>query len=343
MKRIFMAIKTCFLIVFFVFFGGLKSVYACTWIEDSSTSTNTFAPPPIVVQRDAPVGTVIWQGQVWGSNLAALNCGNEIYDFTASTGSDTGIIIYNGYHVYSTNVPGIGYSLSSDCDNEPFSGNFGHCTNGASAQYFPERGITAYGTMENGEIGIVGYYGRGSLALVVTGKTSSGTVNAGELGRLVVGGQVYQRLVLGNAAPIIVSACSLNNTSLTFPIGNVPVNKFGASPGIIPAGAENTQNLGLDCDANANINVSLSGTQNPDVSDTSVLALTGQGSEEVAGGVGVQLLYNSTPLKLNERILLKTSSGGQETFPLVARYYQTKSTVTTGKANASATLDLTYQ
>lgn len=63
----------------------------------------------------------------------------------------------------------------------------------------------------------------------------------------------------------------------------------------------------------------------------------------MAKGVGVQLLYNGSPFILNNRIVLKRSSGGQETFPLTARYYQTKTAVTTGKANASATLDLTYQ
>ncbi|MCL6720425.1 fimbrial protein [Klebsiella sp. T2.Ur] len=105
----------------------------------------------------------------------------------------------------------------------------------------------------------------------------------------------------------------------------------------------NTQNLGLNCDVGANINVSLSGTQNPDISDSSVLALTGQGGAGVAKGVGVQIVYNGAPLMLNNRIVLKTSSGGQETFPLTARYYQTRTTVSTGTANASATLNLTYQ
>ncbi|HDS5029757.1 fimbrial protein [Enterobacter kobei] len=57
----------------------------------------------------------------------------------------------------------------------------------------------------------------------------------------------------------------------------------------------------------------------------------------------MQIVYNGAPLMLNNRIVLKTSSGGQETFPLTARYYQTRTTVSTGTANASATLNLTYQ
>ena len=113
--------------------------------------------------------------------------------------------------------------------------------------------------------------------------------------------------------------------------------------GTTPAGARNTQNLGLNCDPGANVNVSISGIQNPDVATTSVLALTGQGNTGTAKGVGIQLLYNGTPLALNTRLPLTVAAGGQQTFPLTARYYQTNTTVEPGTANASATLNLTYQ
>ncbi len=86
------------------------------------------------------------------------------------------------------------------------------------------------------------------------------------------------------------------------------------------------------------------GYAKPDVTgDTSVLALNGQGTPGTADGVGIQMLYNNVPLQLNNRIVLKRSAGGQETFPLVARYYQTRSVVRPGSANATATLNITYQ
>lgn len=130
---------------------------------------------------------------------------------------------------------------------------------------------------------------------------------------------------------------------MVFPIGDVQVASFGSQIGTVVDNAQNTQNLALNCGAGSNINISLNGIQNPDVSTTSVLALTGQGNADVAKGVGVQLLYNGTPLVLNNRIVLKQSAGGQETFPITARYYQTKTSVLPGKANTAATLDLTYQ
>ncbi|HBV4841648.1 TPA: fimbrial protein [Klebsiella aerogenes] len=157
------------------------------------------------------------------------------------------------------------------------------------------------------------------------------------------GGNIYPMMLNVVGGNIETLACSINTPNLTFPLGDIPVTSFGNAVGITPANAQNTQNLGLNCNAGANINVTLTGLQNPDVGNTSVLALTSQGEPSVAKGVGVQIIYNGSPLLLNNRIVLKQSAGGQEMFPLTARYYQTRTAVTTGKANASATLNLTYQ
>lgn len=183
------------------------------------------------------------------------------------------------------------------------------------------------------------------MSFVKTGNIISGNVNTGVLGYAVGDGNLSLKAITVNlvGAKVTQVACSPTTQNLSFPIGNVPATNFSTTPGTIPAGGQTTQNLGLSCDTGANINVSLSGTQNPDIANNSVLALTGQGSAGVASGVGVQILYNGTPLQLNNRIVLKQSSGGQETFPLTARYYQTKTAVTTGSANTSATLSITYQ
>ena len=163
----------------------------------------------------------------------------------------------------------------------------------------------------------------GKIELIVTGPVASGSLTPGVLGVV---------MLQGSTTP-----------QLTFPIGDISAATFGSTVGTTPAGAQNTQNLGLNCDPGANVNVSLSGIQNPDVATTSVLALTGQGNTGTAKGVGVQLLYNGTPITLNTRLPLNVATGGQQAFPLTARYYQTQTTVEPGTANASATLNLTYQ
>uniref|UniRef100_S0DEB9 Putative fimbrial protein n=1 Tax=termite gut metagenome TaxID=433724 RepID=S0DEB9_9ZZZZ len=176
------------------------------------------------------------------------------------------------------------------------------------------------------------------------GASGAGSLTAGVLSKIFVAeAPSYYLMSSIGSSNIVPVACAITTPNLTFPIGDVSASNFGSTIGTIPSGAQNTQNLGLNCDAGANINVSLNGTQNPDVSTASVLALTGQGNAGVAKGVGVQIIYNGAPLTLNTNVPLKQSAGGQETFPITARYYQTKTAVMPGTANTSATLNLTYQ
>uniref|UniRef100_UPI00292BC236 fimbrial protein n=1 Tax=unclassified Enterobacter TaxID=2608935 RepID=UPI00292BC236 len=144
---------------------------------------------------------------------------------------------------------------------------------------------------------------------------------------------------LGGTNIINQLACSVSTSSLSFPIGNVPSEQFIAVGTV--SQQISTQNLGLNCDAGAAIKVTMTGIQSPDSSDPSILALST--GENTATGVGVQLLYGGKPLQLNQMLNLKNSAGGQETFPITARYIQTKDKVTAGSANATATLNITYQ
>ncbi|ELY4722249.1 fimbrial protein [Cronobacter sakazakii] len=275
----------------------------------------------LIAQRDLPVGTVIAERQFGVTGIKNGSCdanGGYVYNYYFYAGAKATSIP----NVYTTNIPGVGISLQE-----------------VGSAYYTLNGTAVHMS------GPVDLYdtGQGPIVKVYKiGEITSDKFPYGLVAQQAINNQPILNFYITGGSVTQV-ACSITTPNLTFPIGDVLASKFGSSVGTIPSGAQNTQNLGLDCDANANINVSLSGIQNPDVSDTSVLALTGQGSSDVASGVGVQLLYNNSPLKLNNRIVLKKSSGGQEMFPLVARYYQTKNAVTTGKANASATLDLTYQ
>lgn len=168
---------------------------------------------------------------------------------------------------------------------------------------------------------------------------------SGKIGALVVN-NLYPPIVWGTEIPIYITgnitalACSLNSTSISVPLGNFSNTQF---TGVGTTLGDKSFNVGLTCDKDAKINASLDGTQNADISKTSVLALTNAGQSGTATGVGVQLLYGGVPLEINKNILLKTSDGGLETLPFTARYYQTKTAVGGGLANTSATLNITYQ
>ncbi|WP_421512494.1 fimbrial protein (plasmid) [Enterobacter sp. JS8-1] len=286
----------------------------------ASPQSQTISPGVINVQRDLAVGSVI-ATYTTATTGTALSC-------TAGTSADgfyMGMVLFtslsNISHVYQTNVAGIGVRVYSA------GGNF---DSPATFVSFLGPGSSAFGPR--------------TIDFVKTGNIIPGNLNSGLLARIYGNGDGVTAVSYNlNSTQVNQLACSITTPNLTFPIGDVLASNFGQTVGTIPSGAQNTQSLGLNCDAGANINVMLQGTQNPDVSTTSVLALTGQGNADVATGVGVQLLYNSTPLVLNSRIMLKQSTGGAETFPITARYYQTNTAVTTGKANATATLDLTYQ
>lgn len=139
---------------------------------------------------------------------------------------------------------------------------------------------------------------------------------------------------------LAMSACSLNNYTASVPLGNVSDSAFtgvGSTPGI------KTFTVGMDCSFGVNINVALHGTQNADTSDNSVLALTNAGGAGAAAGIGVQILHDDTPLKIDENIKVATSLGGHEDLTFAARYFQTKPAIEAGAANTTATLEVTYQ
>lgn len=332
--------KLVFSLVFI--FGSIagQAQAACT----NFISSVTLNVGTITIQRDSPIGSPV-SAKIYGVNQTVSQC-----DDPSGKGVANGVysslpvnsITSAGAAVFNTSLQGVGVSvgvngglyagqwdvaIEAGVTKEPMGGVTGSAPH--SWDYMPfatfiKTSDLAQSGMLNQQIAYYQpYYG-----------SSFGQYGTGTPGTPI---PVY---ITGT---VNVVACSITTPNLTFPIGNVSASTFGSSIGYTPTDAVNSQNLGLDCKAGANINVSLSGTQNPDVGTTSVLALTGQGSAGVASGVGVQILYNGLPLELNNRIVLKQANGAQETFPLIARYYQTKPAVTTGTANASATLNLTYQ
>lgn len=340
-------------LMFFSFF--IKEGYA----------SNCSIPPVVTlsasgvynIQRDIPVGSVItpW---FYSSDIASYSyCTNlttNALSVAVKSPSGTSIppLSVDGYtyNVYPTDVAGIGYITSFrsgyNSGATPVTTSWGPWNYRGQVLTTGWTNVLSLSPVSAGQSWTFGF--GASIRFVKYAQTASGVISSktiaigtvGDSGILSGGSNAIN---LASSVTINTLQCSMQTPSLTFPIGDILASYFGSTVGTIPSGAQNTQNLGLNCDAGANINVMLQGTQNPDVSTTSVLALTGQGNADVAKGVGVQLLYNGAPLVLNNRIVLKQSAGGQETFPITARYYQTKTSVSTGKANAAATLDLTYQ
>lgn len=318
--------------IFFLIIAALtfsKETFAsCVWNPSAvSLKTSTANLGSTIVQRDTPIGSTLMTTFVssgYGSSTIFATC----YPGDTATWILVGATPVSGYtNTYNTNVAGVGIKIQAGTSQF----YYGTSTNPSSVYVEDATPLRVWAWSGWG----TGY----TISLIKTGATGSGDIgasqskftlaNLGELLRLnITGGQ------------ITTVACSINTTNITVPLDDVlPANLTSISTTAKPK----TFNVGLNCAAGARVNMIMTGTQNRDTSASGVLDLTGAGNADVATGVGIQILYNGTPVTLGNNMVLKTSAGGQESFPFTAQYYQTRSTVTAGSANSTATLNLTYQ
>lgn len=312
-----------------ILFGFLPQAYA-TCSGDTNVIGGSYVINPVrytvnfgnvTVQKNAPVGTTIANAYTpYNENLyyGACKNGGYIYgNMTYGGGVPSGV-----EHVYKTNVPGIGIMLSR---NQIYfdSPRFSYYTGASIAWSYADSSAIA--------------------RLIVIGPVSPGSVEPGEIGFISFDGSPDSHaytVTLGSPIPIVASSCSITTPSVNVKLDDI----FSADLNAVGKTAKlKNFNVGLDCEASAKVNVKLTGNKNTDTSASGVLQLTNAGSAGVAKGVGIQMLYNNAPMVLDQNVLLKTSTGGTETFTFGAQYYQTKSDVSMGSANATATLDITYQ
>lgn len=292
----------------------------CDCVRTTSNEI-TVSIPDIIVNRDTPVGAVIgtFYTTFSGADRQLVSCdkGNVFYKMIYNNAIPSGI-----EHVYLTNITGMGISLKS-------AGGFHFDSPPTVHSYDTQIGI--YQTSPS------------VVELVKTGPVTSGVLLPGTVA-ILEGDDHLPALTLTLPQPsnITQTLCTLITESLNFELPKVVVADFGSTAGFTPQ-ASTTKDLMLECEPGANINITLQGNQNPDVNDSSVLAISNEGGSGVAGGVGVQLLYKDKPLQLNAMLNLKVSPGGPETISLSAKYYQTKSNVTPGSLSACAMLNITYQ
>jgi type 1 fimbria pilin len=289
-----------------------------------------------VVQRDASIGSVIAKLDIYPRVTLTRSCGSatssdpwqwQINPKLEATGNYIGN--FGNIRTYSTNISGVGIQF--------FGWDY---LNGATI-YPNGPGVSFNGNAVGGYIQL--YIG---VTLVKVGPITSSPI-AGQnlaaysLSDSVCGDSLFVgNLSIASTGSVTETACSSNNSNLNIDFGTISANEFS---GIGNSPRSSNVNLQLTCNSQARINMSLKGIQNTDTQDTSILALSNSGDPSVAKGIGVQFLYNNMPLHINDNMVLKTSSGGQESFPLEVHYYQTLPNVTAGSANATATLSMIYQ
>jgi type 1 fimbria pilin len=308
--------------------GGNSNAFAdCVFDPGFTTLPMRLSlPPSLIIQRDTPAGTVIWtSGKSTSSGPGTrIWCTGAYTEATLYSGAQSLVAGYSD--VYQSNIPGIGFRVKNE---------------GIYSLWYPVPTSKNY-NVSSGKWKYSEYYNMYfKMELIYVGGDVNNPISfTSPVASLNTGPLIASNLYIDGSTSITKIACSLNSTSINVPLGDIAATKFN---GIAATAGDKSFDLGLTCDKDAKINVSLAGTQNTDTSETSVLALTSAGQTGTASGVGVQLLYGGTPLKINNNILLKSSAGGQETLPFTARYYQTLADVGAGLANSSATLNITYQ
>jgi type 1 fimbria pilin len=294
--------------------------------------------PNLVVQRDAQVGALIGS-EVVGSNSTFYTCDSGVGSINISFGMKTYaqyVMTINNERIYNTSIPGIGYSLGMSVTT-PCSSNSVYISESDNQKLICDyRWVLSSGSVS----------AKPMLKFYKTAtNTGSGIASSTQAGVSILrdsglGSWFSERPIMMNSFTVTTTACSVTNTAIKVPMGDVLKTAFTGQGSTTP---EKSFGINLDCDAATRVNLTL---DDPTGKSTlpGVLPLTTATEGTTAGGVGVQVLYNDAPVTFGKMFPIATTTAkGAMTIPLKARYYQTAGTVTAGKANSMATFTLTYQ
>ncbi|AZD09520.1 PhfB [Pseudomonas chlororaphis] len=185
-----------------------------------------------------------------------------------------------------------------------------------------------------------GSWGNVTFELVkIAPNAGSGTISPGTLVRASIRGWQFIYTANLTSSAIISPGCTVTNSNVAVSMGDIPRKDFN---GVGSFAAIRNFFISLNCDANAQVDVKLDAT-----ADSSgvpgVVALSAPTTGSAASGVGVQILYNGSPVTLGTAFRVNNpATAGRRDIPFIARYYQTSPNILAGKANATATFTVTY-
>ncbi|WP_413727670.1 fimbrial protein [Sodalis sp. RH19] len=311
---------------------------ACT----TTGASQTGAPVTLTLARDKPNG-LIGNPYVFPSSdrysCAPAGITQQQFGLQGNSENITGEVSA-GRNIYKLGDTGLGYIVYGDVQPT------GDCVGSAYIGTGPQMGGDANTVQlcSNPSGYIPQLTGGATITFYKLGPVTPGTLPSTHLAsfiNVVNGSDLTLPAVslFSGIITVIVNACSVTNTAITVPMGNVDRAEFtaiGSTAGL------RGFTIPLDCNPGINVRVQFDGISAG--SATNVLALSPSSSPPAATGVGVQILYNSNPVTLGAPLAVgTTTAAGFFNIPLEARYYQTESTVTPGLANSTATFTLTYQ
>ena len=284
----------------------------------------------VIIPNDLAVGATI---AVKSFAIPTQGASDILVECKNGGGTAIGLMLQGsslGNSIYSTAVPGVGIRLSRVIQGQ--------------VTFYPHRLALKNSTHYAFEAG-----SQFKVELIKTAAvTGNGPLAAGTYTRYYVDGDNFTILTTtlsGNGITIVTPSCTVDTGSrnISVQFGQVPHNAFtgkGSTAG------NRGFNIQLNCSAGQNaqntVYLRMDATRDPS-NEPGVLKLTSANSG-TATGVGIQILNGqSAPVTFGEDALVGPSKDGAYVLPYTARYYQTGSTVTAGKANGTATFTLDYK
>ncbi|PWY53219.1 MULTISPECIES: fimbrial protein [Pseudomonas] len=320
------------------FIPGLYSMAAqatCTFLSGSATDASAVNFGNVIIQRDAPIGSVVATtiSNVFNSR------GNFIHCVTAPpltlrwSTEGTSSFILNGEQLFNTGISGLAlrvtnrpYGANGYSGNFPRDYTYGGCTANVPTTWRRYCGVS-WGAGVQFDLVKVSHP-TGSGALAIPGRFRASIVNETF---------VYSYNV--SSSNVSTVACSVTNTSINVPMGNVQRSTF---TGVGHEGNPVQFFIPLDCDAATRVNFKIDAT-----ADSSgvpgVMAINSSATGNAASGVGIKITRSGAPVAFGTVIPVGTvANAGMFNIPLIAQYYQTLPNVTAGQANGTATFTMTY-
>ncbi|HFS5794059.1 TPA: type 1 fimbrial protein [Citrobacter werkmanii] len=348
---------------------GWSSFSQASCRRDGSEGTITIIPPSqlVVDSHSYTAGEVLWDsGWVSTQKVSMEGCSRDykvgfVYEPGSAQASQSAIGTANDGNstaVFASGIQGVGIAIKTQTNAGPYDNvmsidNSYHNGDGdrdhdANSPSYDVELVALGGPITSGNASFASPIARVSFRDEATEDS---------------GGDVLTQLYLGNTQiKMKAMGCNVDTSSLSLPIGNVSDNSFDTS--LVAGSAE--QDLHLTCETGTAVSVSLNATpatgNNP---DNTVIALSNPDSSSSATGVGVMLGikiadagFDMGALPINQTINIFTHTitgngdGGQTVtggttddttnLQITARYFKTGSVVTGGQANATATLNFTY-
>lgn len=285
------------------------------------TQTDTIDAGEILVQRDAPVGSVLFRKMMPATGATLGSCDTGAYSKQLQLVNLQPVPGHTD--LYQSGVQGVGIRLQSG--GTPLTGSTSDTQNGPAT--LKDEDMVTFSLIKTGPVEPGMLTHQDLLQVNYTGQ-DGGVVTAKRF--TLAGGTVTQ------------ASCQVRTPSIVVPMGSLDKKTL---KGVNSVASVRDFQIALDCNKNTNVNVTFAPlTAQGENAQRLKGVLEGDAVTGAATGVGIQMLMGGVPVEFNTLLPAgSTSADGLFSIPLQARYFQILDHITPGTINARVAFTMTYQ